>query len=56
MLDRQADTLEKYPDHWKGYEGSIGFGTSLLLARKTGESTLRWEVPAREICIGLYPG
>ena len=45
-----------YTDHWKGYEGSIGFGTSLLLARKTGESTLRWEVPAREICVGLYPG
>ena len=44
-----------YSDHWKGYEGAVGFSVSAVLIEKTGGSDLRWDLNVRDAIQGVYP-
>ena len=44
-----------FSDHWKGYEGAVGFSVSAVLIEKTGASDLRWDLIVRDAIQGGYP-
>ncbi|MFN7172999.1 MAG: class I SAM-dependent methyltransferase [Fimbriimonadaceae bacterium] len=46
----------RYLSLWKDFEKSAGWSSSWVLARKTGDTKLQWQVPASDIVCGMYPG
>jgi hypothetical protein len=44
-----------YHDHWKGYEGAVGFSISSVLVEKTGPTTLSWDLDMKRAIQGIYP-
>jgi SAM-dependent methyltransferase len=44
-----------YYDHWKGYEGAVGFSISAVLIEKTGPSNLKWDIDVMQAIRGIYP-
>ena len=44
-----------YYDHWKGYEGALGFSISSVTVEKTGPSQLSWNLDVRQAIRGIYP-
>jgi SAM-dependent methyltransferase len=44
-----------YHDHWKGYEGAVGFSTSSVLVEKCGPNNMEWNMDVSEVTKGLYP-
>jgi len=44
-----------YHDHWKGYEGAVGFSTSAVLVEKCGPNSMEWNLDVGAVTKGLYP-
>jgi len=44
-----------YYDHWKGYEGAVGFSISAVMIEKTGPCSLHWDLDVRKAIRGIYP-
>ena len=44
-----------YHDHWKGYEGAVGFSTSSVLVEKCGPNNMEWNLDVAAVTKGLYP-
>ena len=44
-----------YYDHWKGYEGAVGFSISSVVVEKTGPCNLAWDLDVRKAIHGIYP-
>jgi SAM-dependent methyltransferase len=44
-----------YSDHWKGYEGAVGFSVSSVLIEKTGPCNMAWDLDVRQAIHGIYP-
>ena len=44
-----------YYDHWKGYEGALGFSISAVLIEKTGPCSLKWDLDVMRAIRGIYP-
>ena len=44
-----------YHDHWKGYEGAVGFSTSSVVVEKIGPNNMEWNLDVAAVTKGLYP-
>lgn len=44
-----------YWDHWKGYEGAVGFSLSAVMIEKVGPCPLSWDLDVRRAIRGIYP-
>ena len=44
-----------YHDHWKGYEGAVGFSTSSVLVEKCGPNSMEWNLDVGAVTKCLYP-
>ena len=44
-----------YSDHWKGFEGAVGFSISSVVIEKTGPCNLAWDLDVRKAIHGIYP-